>query len=106
MAQGASVDLSKSQLEIVGQLIRAMAGRSGVSWLIWPPARASMQFNGLDDLDLIQTVRGLAVIRAEAWGDSVRYVGVGRDIDGNLLEVKCSAHGELLVVEVFAFGYA
>jgi len=104
MAQVAKVDLSKGQLEMAGNRIRAMAARLGVSWLIWPPARFNMQMMGLDDLDVVQAVQAISVTGAEAWGDAIRYVGVGYDIDGTPLEVKCFDHGELLVIEVFTVG--
>jgi hypothetical protein len=102
MTQSAVVDLSKSQLAFAGNRLRAMAVRLGVSWLIWPPARLNMQLMEVDEVDVVQAVQTIDVTRAEAWGEAVRYVGVGHGIDGNLLEVKCVDHGDLLVIEVFA----
>lgn len=102
MAHGARVDLSKTQLAAAGDRIRSTAARTGVSWLIWPPARVIMQLMGLDDLDVVQAVQTVYVTGAEAWGDAIRYVGVGVDTDDHVLEVKCIDHRELLVIEVFS----
>ena len=94
--------LSRAQLQDGARRVQTLALRDGANWTIWASAKASMEALDIDLMDLRRALMRFAVTDYEVWGESVRYVGQGKDTDERYLVIKCAPHDELVIIEVFA----
>ena len=102
MTQNKFSRLTKAQLAAAEQAVRSLASRDGIGLTVWSPARASMRLWDLTDLDLLFAMRRVSAADYQLWGQLIRLIGHGIDADEHHLEITCSAHTELMTLEVFA----